>query len=60
MHAAARVQVGVTAGRTLTPTDRWNSHIRIAVTATDAALDTAVERLQVILPPGRDGTQRNE
>ncbi|MEV4135635.1 PLP-dependent aminotransferase family protein [Dactylosporangium sp. NPDC049742] len=45
VHAAAGVHVGVTAGRTLTPTDSWNSHLRIAVTATDDALDAAVDRL---------------
>ncbi|MFF5233515.1 PLP-dependent aminotransferase family protein [Dactylosporangium sp. NPDC000521] len=45
VHAAAGVRVGVTAGRTLTPTDSWNSHLRLAVTATDDALDAAVDRL---------------
>lgn len=45
VQAAAKAHIGVTAGRTLTPTDHWNSHIRIAVTTIDTALDTAADRL---------------
>ena len=33
VQAAAAVQVGLTAGRNLSPTDRWNSYLRIALTA---------------------------
>ncbi|MGI5176201.1 PLP-dependent aminotransferase family protein [Dactylosporangium sp. CA-152071] len=56
VQAAARVQVGITAGRTLTPTDRWNSHIRIAVTTTDTALDAAVDRLADLARTFDDGS----
>jgi DNA-binding transcriptional MocR family regulator len=49
VHAAARAHVGLTAGHTLTPTAHWNSFVRIAVTAPDAALDTAVGRLSTAL-----------
>ncbi len=45
LHAAHRAGVGLTAGRTLTPTDHWNTHIRLAITASDDELDTAIERL---------------
>lgn len=54
VHAAARAHIGITAGRTLTPTDAWNSHIRIAVTTTDTALDTAVDRLADLVGNLRD------
>lgn len=46
VHAAARAHVALTTGHTLSPTARWNSFIRIAVTAPEGALDTAVGRLR--------------
>ncbi|MEY2580900.1 MAG: hypothetical protein QOE09_749 [Ilumatobacteraceae bacterium] len=45
LHAAVQAGVGLTAGRTLTPTDHWNAYVRLAITATDDALDTAIQRL---------------
>lgn len=45
VHAAARAHVALTPGHTLTPTTHWNSFVRIAVTAPDAALDSAVRRI---------------
>jgi DNA-binding transcriptional MocR family regulator len=45
LHAAAHTGVGITVGRTLTPTDHWNTHVRLAITATNEALDTAIQRL---------------
>jgi DNA-binding transcriptional MocR family regulator len=45
VHAAALTGVGITAGRTLTPTDHWNTYARLAITTTDDELDTAIQRL---------------
>jgi DNA-binding transcriptional MocR family regulator len=45
LHAAAHAGVALTSGRLLTPTDRWNTHVRLAITASDDALDSAIRRL---------------
>jgi DNA-binding transcriptional MocR family regulator len=45
LHAAAHAGVALTAGRTLTPTDHWSTYVRLAITTTDDALDTAIRRL---------------
>ena len=45
LHAAAHRGVGITAGRTLTTTDHWNTHVRLAITTTDHELETAIQRL---------------
>jgi DNA-binding transcriptional MocR family regulator len=45
LDAASHAGVALTAGRTLTATDRWNTHVRFAVTTTDDALETAMQRL---------------
>ncbi|MGB8862377.1 MAG: PLP-dependent aminotransferase family protein [Ilumatobacteraceae bacterium] len=47
-EAAHRAGVGLTAGRTLTPTEHWNGHIRLSITASDDELDTAIDRLAQI------------
>lgn len=45
VHAAAHAGVAITPGRTLTPTDHWNSHVRLAITTSNDAFDTAIQRL---------------
>ncbi len=45
VQTAATVGVRLTSGRTLSPSERWNAHIRVALTAPDDALDAAVDRL---------------
>ncbi len=53
VHHADRAGVRIVAGRTLSPTDRSNAHVRIAITADDDALTTAVDRLASGLAPSR-------
>ena len=45
VQTAGAAGVRVTAGRTLSPTERWNAHVRVALTGSDDALDDAVDRL---------------
>lgn len=45
VQAAATAGVLLTAGRTLSPSERWNAHVRVALTAPDDAFDTVVDRL---------------
>lgn len=50
-HYADRSGVRIIAGSTLSPTDRWNAHICMAITADDDALIAALDRIADALTP---------
>jgi len=50
-HYADRSDVRIIAGSTLSPTDRWNAHICMAITADDDALIAALDRIADALTP---------
>jgi DNA-binding transcriptional MocR family regulator len=53
IQTAATAGVRLTAGRTLSTSERWNGHVRVAVTAPQDTLDAAVDRLANALTNGR-------